>query len=225
VTATASLRLHVNLFPASANQIYWIAIGVLGAGIVGTPVAMIAWARTPYSTGAQEPVTQPIKFDHRHHVRDDGVDCTYCHAGVRHAPFAGIPATAVCMNCHSQVWTTSPELSEVRRSWFANEPIHWQRVNTVPDFVFFDHSIHVNKGVGCVTCHGRVDLMGQVFAAEPLTMRWCLDCHRDPEKHLRPLDKITDMEWKPDRPQEEVGRELRTQLRVRSIVECTGCHR
>lgn len=216
---------HVNLFPPYANQILWLAIGALGLVVVGTPAAWIAWARTPYATGDKEPVRQPIKFDHRHHVRDDGIDCLYCHGNAKKSAYAGVPATSVCMNCHSQIWTSSPELSKVRKSWFSGEPIRWRRVNVVPDFVFFDHSIHLAKGVGCVTCHGRVDLMGQVYAAEPLTMRWCLDCHRNPERHLRPLDKVTDMEWAPDRPQLELGRELRAAYGVRSIVECSGCHR
>jgi formate-dependent nitrite reductase cytochrome c552 subunit len=215
----------VNLFPPYSNQIYWLAIGAIGAAIVGAPAAFIAWARTPYSTGAEEPPDQPVKFDHRHHARDDGITCEYCHGGAATTPFAGIPPTSACMNCHSQVWTSSPELSLVRRSYFENEPIRWQRVNRLPDFVFFDHSAHVSHGVGCVTCHGRVDQMGQVYPAHPLTMRWCLDCHREPEKYLRPLDKVTDMEWEPDRPQEEIGRELRAELGVRSLVECSACHR
>lgn len=216
---------RVNLFPAWANQIYWLAIGSAGAAIIGVPAALIAWARTPYATGAQHPPEQPIKFDHRHHARDDGITCEYCHGGALKGPSAGVPATSLCMNCHSQVWTASPEVSPVRHSYFANEPIRWRRVNNLPDFVFFDHSAHTSHGVGCVTCHGRVDLMGQVFQAEPLTMRWCLDCHFEPEKHLRPLDKVTDMEWKPDRPQLELGRELRSALGVRSVIHCSGCHR
>lgn len=219
-------HLRVNLFPAYANQVYWVAIGVVAAAIAVAPAALIAWARSPYATGQGEPPEQPIKFDHRHHVRDDGITCEYCHGGVERSPFAGIPATSVCVNCHAQVWTASPELAEVRRSYFANEPIRWLRVNALPDFVFFDHSAHVTKGVGCVSCHGRVDTMGQVYQAAPLTMRWCLDCHREPEGHLRPLDAITDMEWAPDPARaKELGRELRASLGVRSVVECSGCHR
>ncbi len=219
-------HFRVNLFPAYANQVYWVAIGAVAAAIVVAPVVLIAWARMPYATGQGEPPEQPIKFDHRHHVRDDGITCEYCHGGAERSPFAGIPSTSVCVNCHSQVWTASPELAEVRRSYFANEPIRWRRVNALPDFVFFNHSAHVTKGVGCVSCHGRVDTMGQVHQAMPLTMRWCLDCHREPEKHLRPLDKITDMEWTPDPARaKELGRELRASLGVRSVIECSGCHR
>ncbi len=213
------------LFAPSANSIYWLAIGSIAAAAIAFPAALIGWARTPYATGQQDPLDQPVKFDHRHHNRDDGVDCLYCHAGAQRTPFAGVPATSLCMGCHNQVWPDSPELAPVRRSYFENRPLRWNRINSLPDFVFFDHSIHVNKGVGCVTCHGRVDHMGQVYQAEPLTMRFCLDCHREPEQHLRPLDRITDMEWKPPRPQVEIGRELRAQLGVRSITDCTGCHR
>lgn len=215
----------MNLFHESANSIYWATIALLAVTIVGLPLAAIAWARTPYATGEQEEVVQPVKFDHRHHVRDDGIDCTYCHSGVGRSSAAGIPAASVCMNCHSQIWTSSPELEVVRESYFEDKPIHWQRVTALPDFVFFDHSIHVTHGVGCVTCHGRVDLMAQVYMAEPLTMRFCIDCHRAPEAHLRPLDAITDMEWKPQGSPLDVGRALRTELGVRSIVDCTGCHR
>jgi cytochrome c7-like protein len=213
------------LFPSWANSIYWLAIAAVATVTVASPLALIAWARTPYSTAEQEPAEQPIKFDHRHHVRDDGIDCLYCHSGAESSPYAGVPATSLCMGCHAQIWTRSPELARVRESYFSGNPIHWQRVNRLPDFVFFNHSIHVHKGVGCVTCHGRVDEMGQVFAAQPLTMRFCLDCHRNPEKHLRPLDEITNMDWKPKRPQNEVGRELGAQLHVRSVTDCTGCHR
>jgi len=213
------------LFSPAANSIYWtlIALGIIA--IIAVPAGLIAWARTPYSTGQDEPEEQPVKFDHRHHVRDDGIDCLYCHAGAESSSYAGVPSTSLCMGCHSQIWTESPEVAPVRESYFSGRPLRWRRVNRLPDFVFFNHSIHVHKGVGCITCHGRVDEMGQVFAAKPLTMRFCLGCHRAPEKELRPLDDITNMDWAPDRPREEVGRELAARLGVRSITDCTGCHR
>lgn len=213
------------LFRPSANSLYWIAIGAVAASVIAGPAALIAWARTPYATGEQQPAEQPVKFDHRHHARDDGIDCLYCHGGAASSAYAGVPSTARCMGCHAQIWADSPELARVRESAFTGKPIHWRRVNRLPDFVFFDHSVHVHKGVGCVSCHGRVDQMSQVFAAESLTMRFCLDCHRAPERHLRPLEAVTDMAWRPDRPQEELGRELAAQLHVRSVTDCTGCHR
>ncbi len=214
------------LFPQWTNSIFRFAIGVAILGVVGVPVFLMFWVRTPYMTGADDPSPQPIKFDHRHHVRDDGIDCRYCHGGVDRSAYAGIPATSTCMNCHAQIWTSSPELTRLRDSYFRNEPIEWTRVNDLPRHVFFDHSIHVAKGVGCVECHGRVDQMGQVYQAEPLTMGWCLDCHRHPTSHLRPRDKVTDMEWTPaPRSAEEVGRELQRRYDVHPTTDCSGCHR
>lgn len=214
-----------SLFPRWSNSVYWAAIAGGFGALVCTPIALVAWARTPYATGRGEPVSQPIKFDHRHHNRDDGIDCVFCHSGAIRGKTAGVPSSAQCMGCHSQIWTDSPELAVLRKSTFEGTPLRWNRVTRMPDFVFFDHSAHTSHGVGCVSCHGRVDQMGQVFASEPLTMRWCLDCHRAPEKHLRPRSKITEMEYQPDRPQEELGRVLRAEYGVRSLTDCTVCHR
>ncbi len=224
-SAVQAAITRVQLFSPSANSLYWLAIvGVAGLAVCA-PLGAMAWARTPYATGQHELPDQPVKFDHRHHVGDDGIDCLYCHGDARRSPAAGVPSTSVCMGCHNQVWPTSPELALVRQSIFENRPIHWTRVTSLPDFVFFNHSAHVNKGVGCVSCHGRIDEMRRVEQVHPMTMRWCLECHRAPERHLRPLDQITNMEWRPDRPQLEIGREVRKQLGVRSITDCTGCHR
>ena len=197
------------LFPASANALYWLAIGALGLGVLAVPTFFILWARTPYATGQGEPIVQPVKFDHRHHVRDDGIDCLYCHSDARRSPYAGIPATSVCMGCHTQIWTDSPELALVRESALTGTPITWQRVNNLPQHVFFDHSIHVSKGVGCESCHGRVDEMAMVHQDQPLSMGWCLDCHRDPAKHILP-------------------RENASSARIAGLhptTECSGCHR
>jgi Cytochrome c7 and related cytochrome c len=200
---------------------------VTGAAAAGAlPIAMILWVRTPYVTQQYDAVDQPLAFDHRHHVRDDGIDCAFCHYEATRSPYAGVPPTSLCMNCHSQVWQESTRLEPVRASWFADRPIRWQRVHKLPAFVYFDHSAHVSHGVGCVECHGRVDTMPRVYAVAPLTMRWCLDCHRDPDPHLRPQSEITDMEWSPARPRREVGAEIRAKLALAPPVEtCTGCHR
>jgi hypothetical protein len=211
------------LFPVWSNTVYWVAIALVAGAVVGGPLLLLAWARTPYATGVAQPVDQPVKFDHRHHVRDDGIDCLYCHENATKGPNAGVPPTARCMNCHGQVWTQSPEVARVRESYFSGQPIAWRRVNTLPDFVFFDHSVHTTRGIGCVSCHGRVDLMGQVYQAKGLDMSWCLGCHRDPAKELRPLDKITDMEWQPER--EGLGRALAEKYGTRRITDCSGCHR
>ena len=213
------------LFPAWGTTVFRVVLATVFAGVVGVPTALLAWERTPYVSGTQDAPLQPVKFDHRHHVRDDGIDCVYCHSQVTRSRYAGVPATSVCMSCHAQVWTASPELDPVRRSWFSGEPLVWKRVHALPDHVFFDHSIHVAKGVGCVTCHGRVDQMAQVEQVAPLTMSWCLACHRAPEEHLRPPDKVTDMEWSPNEPQAALGARIARELHVHPTTDCTGCHR
>lgn len=214
-----------SLFSRSANTKTRVALIALFVIIVGLPTLLMLWMRTPYITDALNPITQPVNFDHRHHAVDDGINCVYCHNTVERSPYAGVPATAVCMGCHNQIWMNSPQLEPVRRSYLENRPIPWRRVNRVPDFVYFDHSIHVNKGVGCETCHGRVDQMARVYQAEPLTMGWCLNCHRHPEEYLRPLDEVTTMGWRPDRPQSELGRELKKLYNVQALTYCTTCHR
>lgn len=185
----------------------------------------MAWVRTPQITGQFSPLEQPVEFDHRHHVADDGIDCRYCHDLVERSPYAGVPPTERCMNCHNQIWPDSPLLAPVWASYFKNEPIVWRRVHQLPEFVYFDHSIHVNKGVGCESCHGRVDRMARVYQVASLQMGWCLDCHRRPERVLRPVEEITTMGWVPSRPQEELGRELMERYGVRRVTDCTACHR
>ena len=147
------------LFRPRHNTLAQISLFVVAAGAAGVPLGLMLYARTPYARGMQDPVEQPIQFDHRHHTRDEGIDCRYCHNTVDRSPAAGIPQTQLCLNCHSQVWNKSPLLEPVRESFFKNKPIKWNRVYQVPEFVYFNHSIHVNKGVGCVSCHGRVDEM------------------------------------------------------------------
>jgi hypothetical protein len=213
------------LFPPWSDTIFRLCLAIAVLGIVSIPVSMILWVRTPYVTKEDDPVDQPVAFDHRHHVRDDGIDCLYCHYEAERSKFAGAPPTSVCMNCHSQVWQESARLAPVRESWFSEQPIRWRRVHQLPGFVYFDHSAHVSHGVGCVECHGRVDLMGQVYPTKPLTMQWCLECHTDPDPHLRPTSVITDMEWSPARPRREVGAALHESLHVNPPVSCSGCHR
>jgi hypothetical protein len=185
----------------------------------------MVYARTPYARGMQDPIEQPIQFDHRHHTRDEGIDCRYCHNTVDKSPSASIPPTQLCLNCHSQVWNKSPLLEPVRQSFIQNKPIEWRRVNKVPEYVFFNHSIHVNKGVGCVSCHGRVDQMAAVEKAEPLTMGFCLDCHRHPEKNLRPVSEVVNMDWKPEGDPVETGKALAEQNHVHTRTSCSTCHR
>jgi hypothetical protein len=213
------------LFPPWSDTVFRLCLVIATAGVVGIPVSMILWARTPYATKQDDPVEQPIAFDHRHHVRDDAIDCLYCHYEATRSKYAAAPPTSVCMNCHSQVWQQTSRLEPLRDSWFSSQPLRWRRVHQLPQFVYFDHSAHVSHGVGCAECHGRVDLMAQVYAVAPLTMNWCLDCHRDPDPHLRPQSEITNMEWASSRPRRDVGAEIRRQLHIDPPVSCTGCHR
>jgi hypothetical protein len=211
------------LFPVWSTTWFRAALGLGAALIFSVPAGLWAWERTPYVNGMNTPRAQPVKFDHRHHVRDDGIACGYCHADFARSSSAGMPAVSVCMGCHAQIWTNSPELAPVRAAYFAGAPLVWQRVTRLPEFVFFDHSIHVKKGVGCVSCHGRVDQMAQVYAVKSLTMQFCLDCHRSPEKELRPLERVTDMEWSQSSP--ALGATLARKLSVQPATDCSTCHR
>jgi hypothetical protein len=213
------------LFPPWSDSIFRVCLVAAAGGLVGVPAAMILWARTPYTTREGDPIEQPVAFDHRHHARDEGIGCLYCHYEAERGKYAGVPPTSVCMNCHSQIWQDSSRLGPVRGSWFEGRPIRWQRVYQLAQFVYFDHSAHVSHGVGCAECHGRVDQMGQVLAAAPLTMQWCLDCHTDPAPRLRPPAEIANMEWAPDRPRRAIGDGIVRDLHVDPPVSCTGCHR
>jgi hypothetical protein len=213
------------LFSPRSNALFRLVLVVLVAGAAGTVGALMLYWRTPYGTDQFTEVAQPIQFDHRHHVQDDLIDCRYCHTTVEKAPSAGIPPTELCLNCHAQVWNKSPLLDVVRASWFSGQPIRWLRVHKVPEFVYFNHAAHVNKGVGCAECHGRVDLMPAVQKTQPFTMGWCLDCHRNPYARLRPLDQITNMAWEPEGDPVALGRELAKRYDVKPRTNCTTCHR
>ncbi len=182
------------LFPPWSNVAFAVALGTatLAAGAaVGAPMI---YMRTPYATHQYQAWEQPVEFDHRHHVRDDVIDCLYCHPGAENQRFAGIPTTATCMGCHNQVWPESAQLAPVRRSAFEAQPIAWRRVHDLPDFVYFHHGVHVQGGIACARCHGPVEDMARVYRVAPLTMDWCLECHRDPPgpaRHGRALTSLT----------------------------------
>jgi hypothetical protein len=212
------------LFPRWTNTAARLTLLGLFLLVFGGMTAAWLHVRGPFFTGQFEPVVQPLEFDHRHHVRDDGIDCRYCHTSVEKSSSAGYPSTEVCASCHGQVWNQSPMLEPVRRSFFTGQPLEWRRVHDLPDHVYFNHSIHVNKGVGCVTCHGRVDQMAEVMRVVPLTMGWCLDCHRDPEPNLRPRQYVTDLSWKPEDPL-ATGRAIAREYGVHTRTSCTTCHR
>jgi hypothetical protein len=196
-------------------------------------VGLLSWAgyaldRSQYFTRSHVPREQPVPFSHAHHVGGEGFDCRYCHTSVETSSFAGIPPTQTCMNCHSQIWRTSPTLEPVRASYRTNQSITWTRVHDLPDFAYFNHSIHVAKGVGCETCHGRVDKMPLMHQESSLRMEWCLNCHRHPEQYVRPKQFITTMGYEPAGDQAEIGRRLVAEYHIqepRVLTSCSTCHR
>ncbi len=181
--------------------------------------------RTSYVTDVNVPRDQPVMFTHKHHVSGVGMDCRYCHSSVEVSSSAGIPSTEVCMGCHSQIWSEAPILEPVRESWRSGRSIQWNRVHDLPGYVYFNHSIHVTKGMGCQTCHGQVDKMPMVWKENTLLMEWCLDCHRAPEKYIRPKDQVFNMEYKPAANQAELGAKLVAEYKVRKLTDCSICHR
>ncbi len=192
-------------------------------------VAGVVWLamlldRSSYNTGQGVTLAQPVPFSHDHHVTGLGIDCRYCHTSVEEAAFAGIPPTATCMNCHKLIWNDSPMLEPVRQSYANGDPIAWSRVHDLPDYVYFNHSIHVAKGIGCDSCHGRIDQMKLVYQDASLQMEWCLECHRAPEKFVRPREEIFNAEWKAE-DQAELGARLVAEYGVQSNMYCSTCHR
>ena len=176
-------------------------------------------------TGA--PLRQPVPFSHKHHVGGLGLDCRYCHTTVERSSTAGMPSTHTCMTCHSQIWTEAKMLEPVRKSWSEGKPLEWNRVNRLPKFVYFNHSIHIAKGVGCVSCHGRVDRMPMAWRHEAFYMRECLACHREPERFLRPQEQVFNMAWAPEGEQLALGKELVKKYRIpkQRLTDCMVCHR
>src|SRR5258707_8001986 len=191
-------------------------------------VAVLAVARSPYMTRQNVSREQPVQFSPKPHVGDDGIDCRYCHTGVESSAVAGIPPTKTCMNCHSVLFNNADYLEPVRESYRTDQSIQWVKVHRLADFVYFNHSIHINKGVGCSSCHGQVNQMPLVFQASPLLMQWCLDCHRNPERALRPVDQVFNMDWKAPANQAEVGKQLAAEYKIQSVAQlqsCSTCHR
>jgi NAD-dependent SIR2 family protein deacetylase len=203
-----------------------IVAGLAFLGFLGWVVAMLYLSG--YHTKQGDFVEQPFQFSHAHHVGGMGIDCRYCHTSVEEAAFANIPPTKTCMNCHSQIWTNAPILEPVRASFRNDTPLKWVRVNDLPDFVYFNHGIHVNKGVGCATCHGQVDKMPLMIQAQSLLMEWCLNCHRAPEQFLRPRAEVFNMAYQAPANQLELGLQLKKDYNVADITHmtsCSVCHR
>jgi hypothetical protein len=215
------------LFHPATNTI--AKVSILGGLFI---LAGLAWGagaflRSDYVRGTNINVEQPVPFSHQRHVAGDGISCLYCHTSVETSSSAGIPPTETCMTCHSQIWATEPVLQPVRDSFETGDPLAWNRVHDLPDFVYFNHSIHVQKGVGCVTCHGRVDEMRLIRQVAPLTMEWCLDCHREPERFIRPREEVLNMEYEPEGDQLTLGRQLVQEYGIRTdqLTNCSVCHR
>jgi Cytochrome c7 and related cytochrome c len=210
------------IFHRSTNTLSKISI--LSAVFVGAALLGIFMIvdRSGYTTRKGMTLTQPIPFSHEHHVAGLGIDCRYCHTSVEQSATAGIPPTATCYNCHKLIWKDSPMLEPVRASFKSGEPIRWTKVHDLPDFAYFNHSIHVAKGVGCAECHGRVDKMALMRSEHALQMRWCLECHRNPEPHLRPKDKVFDMNWRAE-DQATLGASLAKDYHLRTTTDLTSC--
>ena len=213
------------IFHRSTNTISRVSV-FGGIGIIVVLVATLAAInRSSYVTEVGVARSQPVQFSHKHHVSDDGIDCRYCHTSVEESSFAGIPSTKICMNCHTQIWAESPILEPVRESFRTGKSLEWTRVNNLPGFVYFDHSIHVHKGVGCSTCHGRVDKMPLMWRENSLYMEWCLECHRNPERFVRPREQVFNMDWQPPADQIAFGQKLVQQYKIESLTSCSVCHR
>lgn len=212
------------IFPKSTDK--YIRIGgaaVLVAALGAGALAMYVGTPQVIMTGYQ-PV-QPVAYSHKLHAGDLGMDCYYCHFTADKASHAAVPPTEVCMNCHTRVKSNSPRLQKVRDSYATGNPVEWVRVHRVPDYVFFNHQAHVTAGVSCVSCHGRVDQMVEVIQVEPLNMKFCLDCHRNPAPNIRPVDQVTNLAWKPDRDPAVIGREIMQARGINPPESCSGCHR
>jgi len=201
---------------------------IIGTVLVMTALVAGAWYYlTPkFSKVGYQPI-QPVAFSHATHNGQLGIDCRYCHNAVEKSWYSNIPDSSRCMNCHNQVLKDDPRLALVRESAKTGKPIPWVQIHRVPDFVYFNHSVHVNRGISCVECHGQINQMEEVYQAQPLSMTFCLDCHRHPETKLRPLDKITDLNWRPASPeqQQSFGTKAMNDWKVESLQNCSACHR
>jgi hypothetical protein len=216
------------IFHRSSNTI--AKVSLIGAPLAAALVIWVCliFTRSSYGTGMAEVRQQNVPFSHEHHVGILGIDCRYCHTSVENSSYAGLPPTKTCMNCHSQIWVGSEMLAPVRDSFRDNRPLEWQKVYNLPGFAYFDHSIHIHKGVGCTTCHGRIDQMQLTYQYPSLLMEWCLDCHRNPEPNLRPQSEIFNVKWRPPPNQDQRGAELFQEYGIRSarfLTSCTVCHR
>jgi len=212
------------VFPKWSNCVPLLLVISFFSFIFLTIFVFWYWMSPKHLEVGYEP-TQPIPYSHRLHAGDLGIDCRYCHVNVEKGPAATVPPTEICMNCHKVVKTDSPHIMKLRESYATGKPMEWVKVHQLPDYVYFDHSRHVTSGVSCISCHGRVDQMDVVRQAQPMSMSWCLDCHRHPEKQLRPKDKVTQLSWVPSESQLEMGNRLKQEYHINPSEDCSTCHR
>jgi len=213
------------IFGSTANTVAKVSI-VAGAMLFGGGLILInAIDRSAYTSGVNIPPEQPVPFSHKHHVSGVGIDCRYCHTSVEKSATSGIPATEICMSCHTQIWADAPMLEPVRESYRTGKSIEWVKVHDLPAYAYFHHAIHVNKGFSCATCHGRVDQMPLIWKVNTLHMNWCLDCHRNPEKYIRPKEEVYNMAYQPKEDQLVLGARLVKEYNVRKLTDCSVCHR
>jgi hypothetical protein len=212
------------VFKPSSNTYFRVVLAVVGllGGLAFT--GLYEFNTLEIVTRNREALEQPVQFSHKHHNGELGIDCRYCHLHVEDSTFAGIPPTQVCMNCHSQMWKDAPILEPVRSSFRTGESLQWTRVHDLADFVYFNHAAHISKGVGCASCHGDVTKMNLTYSVAPLSMGWCLDCHRNPASAIRPKDKIYDTTWKAE-DQQALGAKLVEEYHVQPRTDCSTCHR
>ncbi len=212
------------IFPKWSNKLpLFVAAGVTIAG--GVLVLLIWWFASPKYTDVGYQPEQPVPYSHKLHAGDLGIDCRYCHTSVDKAASASLPPTQTCMNCHQLILPESKKLLPVRESWATGKPIEWVRIHKIPDYAYFNHSVHINAGVGCASCHGNIAEMEVVKLTEPLSMGWCLDCHRNPELHLRPKDQVTNMKWSPPADQADMAHKIIFERSINPSEDCSACHR
>lgn len=214
------------IFGPRANTIGRIVLAGIPVALVLLFALYLLLMGSPYVTAQGNTPEQPVPFSHKHHVTEIGIDCRYCHFAVEQSAVAGVPPTHVCMSCHSHLWTKEKMLEPIRASYRDDKPLHWNQANRLPGYVYFDHSIHIAKGIGCTTCHGAVDQMPLIHQARPLTMGWCLSCHRDPAPNLRRPDDVFSVDWTPSHDQAEQHRLLaRYDIQTTHLTDCSTCHR
>jgi Cytochrome c7 and related cytochrome c/Class III cytochrome C family len=213
------------IFQRSTNTLSRVSIFGAVFFVSGALWLLAAINRSGYVTQQDVAREQPVQFSHKHHAGELGIDCRYCHTSVEISAVASVPPTKTCINCHSQIWAQSQFLEPVRASWRTDQSIRWIKVNDLPDFVYFNHSVHVHKGIGCVSCHGRVDKMNQLYQATSLQMEWCLDCHRHPERNVRPRDEVFNMRWEQPADQDALAATLMKAYDIHPRTDCSTCHR